>query len=189
MTTLGLYSTLHRAHQIADEIWREDAARAGLADLTARQAIVIATIAQARADGISPSQTMIVTLTGIDRSTLAEIIGRLLRMDVLARRRNRFDARAYALRLTDAGQVIAGKLPAIRAAAEARVRLIVRGLDGVTIDRPEAPSEPTAPSAGRSAGPRQTPENRAPDRPDSPPATPDRPSPATAQREEATAHG
>jgi DNA-binding MarR family transcriptional regulator len=41
--------------------------------------------------------------TGIDRSTLADIIRRMLKKGLLARRRTKEDARAYAVRVTDEG--------------------------------------------------------------------------------------
>jgi DNA-binding MarR family transcriptional regulator len=50
------------------------------------------------------SQTKLVETTGIDRSTLADIVRRLTRKRLLQRRRTREDARAYAVRLTDDGR-------------------------------------------------------------------------------------
>jgi len=55
-----------------------------------------------RAD--DPSQTDIVESTGIDRSTVAEMIRRMVKKGLLQRRRSRLDARAYVVRLTEAGQ-------------------------------------------------------------------------------------
>jgi DNA-binding MarR family transcriptional regulator len=49
------------------------------------------------------SQTQLVDKTGIDRSTLADIVRRMLKKGLLSRRRTREDARAYAVRLTDEG--------------------------------------------------------------------------------------
>ena len=50
------------------------------------------------------SQTKLVNATGIDRSTLADIVRRLCRKGFLRRKRTREDARAYAVKLTDQGQ-------------------------------------------------------------------------------------
>ncbi len=50
------------------------------------------------------SQTGIVERTGIDRSTLADIVRRLSKKGLLQRRRTREDARAYAVKLTDEGE-------------------------------------------------------------------------------------
>jgi DNA-binding MarR family transcriptional regulator len=49
------------------------------------------------------SQTGLVERTGIDRSTLADIVRRMLKKGLLQRRRTREDARAYAVKLTDEG--------------------------------------------------------------------------------------
>jgi DNA-binding MarR family transcriptional regulator len=88
---------LHRAGQIADELFATEMAGS---DLTPRQFAVLAALA--RRD--TASQTDIVRETGIDRSTLADIVKRLVARGSLARRRARHDARAYAVRLTPAGQ-------------------------------------------------------------------------------------
>jgi DNA-binding MarR family transcriptional regulator len=54
----------------------------------------------------SASQTQIVDLTGIDRSTLADIVKRLVKRGLLNRRRSRSDARAYVVRLTPEGRTV-----------------------------------------------------------------------------------
>ena len=72
----------------------------GDADLTARQLAVLTTVAEN--EGLS--QTDIVDRTGIDRSTLADIVRRLTKKGLLQRRRTKDDARAYAVKLTDQGQ-------------------------------------------------------------------------------------
>jgi DNA-binding MarR family transcriptional regulator len=90
---------LHRILQCASSVFD---AEKGDADLTPRQVSVLVTVA--RNDGLS--QIGIVEKTGIDRSTLADIVRRLQRKGLLHRRRTREDARAYAVRLTDEGQRI-----------------------------------------------------------------------------------
>lgn len=87
---------LHRAGQLADEAFLSALGRDGI---TARQFIVMAIVA--RED--NPSQTMICEQSGIDRSTLADIVRRLVSRGLLARKRTREDARRYAVRITDAG--------------------------------------------------------------------------------------
>ena len=67
--------------------------------LTPRQFAVLHTVSQN--EGLS--QTNLVEKTGIDRSTLADIIRRMLKKGLLQRRRTKEDARAYAVRLTEAG--------------------------------------------------------------------------------------
>jgi DNA-binding MarR family transcriptional regulator len=64
--------------------------------------------------GEGASQTDIVRATGIDRSTLAELVKRLITAGYVRRRRSKTDARAYIVRLTDAGREV---LDASRGAA------------------------------------------------------------------------
>lgn len=68
--------------------------------LTPRQYAVLVTVSQN--EGLS--QTHLVAQTGIDRSTLADIVRRMLKKGLLQRRRTREDARAYAVSLTDTGR-------------------------------------------------------------------------------------
>jgi MarR family transcriptional regulator, temperature-dependent positive regulator of motility len=74
-------------------------AEMGLGDLTPRQYAILLTVAQN--EGLS--QTHLVEKTGIDRSTLADIVRRLLKKGLLQRRRTKDDARAYAVKLTEEG--------------------------------------------------------------------------------------
>ncbi|MGD9668716.1 MAG: MarR family winged helix-turn-helix transcriptional regulator [Hyphomicrobiaceae bacterium] len=87
---------LHRAGQCAGDIFQ---GKLGTTDLTPRQFAVLVTVAQN--EGLS--QTHLVEKTGIDRSTLADIVRRMLKKNLIQRRRTREDARAYAVRLTDEG--------------------------------------------------------------------------------------
>jgi len=86
---------LHRAGQSAGNIFRAE--RTG--NLTPRQLVVLMTVAQS--EGLS--QTGIVDSTGIDRSTVADVVQRLVKRKFLQRRRTREDARAYAVKLADEG--------------------------------------------------------------------------------------
>jgi len=87
---------LHRAGQLADEAFVSALGRDGI---TARQFIVLSIVAREE----NLSQTAICDVSGIDRSTLADIVRRLVARGLLARRRTREDARMYAVRITDAG--------------------------------------------------------------------------------------
>src|SRR5262249_24999291 len=105
---------LHRAGQCAADIF---AAEMGDLDLTPRQFAVLLTFAQR--EGLS--QTDLVEVTGIDRSTLADIVRRMLKKGLLQRRRTREDARAYAVRLTDEGlRILAAARPKVEA-VDARI--------------------------------------------------------------------
>jgi DNA-binding MarR family transcriptional regulator len=103
---------LHRASQRADNLFAQ---RVGNAQLTPRQFAVLKAVSAA--DGLS--QTAIMAATGIDRSTTAELVRRLVNNGLLQRRRTRRDARLYAVRLTARGrQTFASGEPAARTADE-----------------------------------------------------------------------
>jgi DNA-binding MarR family transcriptional regulator len=103
---------LHRASQAADELFANETSGA---DLTPRQFAVLAALEVLE----SASQTQIVDATGIDRSTLADIVKRLVKRGLLNRRRSRSDARAYVVRLTPEGrEVLLATKPAARRVEE-----------------------------------------------------------------------
>jgi DNA-binding MarR family transcriptional regulator len=83
----------------------------GQSDLTPRQFAVLLSISQN--EGLS--QTKLVEQTGVDRSTLADIVRRMLRKGLVQRRRTKEDARAYAVRLTEEGwRVLRASEPVVR---------------------------------------------------------------------------
>jgi MarR family transcriptional regulator, temperature-dependent positive regulator of motility len=90
---------LHRASQAMDLIF---ALGMQTNSLTPRQLAVLITVEQN--EGLS--QTALVDRTGIDRSTLADVVKRLKGRGLLQRRRTRQDARAYAVTLTDEGRQV-----------------------------------------------------------------------------------
>jgi DNA-binding MarR family transcriptional regulator len=94
--SMALLHLLHRAGQCADELF---AKHMGNSDLTPRQFTVLL----AAANLTSPSQTSLVEQTGIDRSTIADIVRRLVDRDLIERRRTRHDARMYVISVTPAG--------------------------------------------------------------------------------------
>ena len=69
-------------------------------DLTARQYVVLVTASQT----VGASQQDIIDATGIDRSTVSQIMQTMIRKGLLKRRRTREDARAYAITLTEHGR-------------------------------------------------------------------------------------
>lgn len=87
---------LHRAGQCAGDVFHTEMSLEGL---TPRQYAVLLAIAEQ--EGLS--QTDLVTKTGVDRSTLADIARRLIKKGLVQRRRTKQDARAYSVRLTEAG--------------------------------------------------------------------------------------
>jgi DNA-binding MarR family transcriptional regulator len=88
---------LHRAHQAVGQIFTMGMQTN---DLTPRQLAVL--VAVAENEGLS--QTDLVERTGVDRSTLADIVKRMKGKGLLARRRTKEDARTYAVKLTAEGQ-------------------------------------------------------------------------------------
>ena len=87
---------LHRAGQCATDIFQAEARESGL---TPRQFAVLMIVAEE--EGLT--QTDLVDRTGIDRSTLADIVARLLGRGLIHRRRAKEDASAYAIKLTSQG--------------------------------------------------------------------------------------
>ncbi len=69
-------------------------------DLTARQYAVL--VALAHSEGMS--QSKLVDATGIDRSTMADIVRRMLKKGIIQRKRDKDDARAYEVTITEEGQ-------------------------------------------------------------------------------------
>ena len=99
---------LHRAGQCAGDVFQNEMTGDGI---TPRQYAVLHTVAHN--EGLS--QTNLVERTGIDRSTLADIIRRMLKKGLLQRRRTKEDARAYAVKLTEEGwRVLKAADPAAR---------------------------------------------------------------------------
>lgn len=94
---LSTIHLLHRAGQCADELF---AKKTGKTDLTPRQFAVLMSVAKSE----DLSQTALVDATGIDRSTLADIVRRLVERGLLVRKRTKQDARMYAVRLSASGR-------------------------------------------------------------------------------------
>ena len=87
---------IHRAEQCAGDIFAR-VAPSGV--LTPRQFAILESIGE----NTGISQTGLVEKTGIDRSTLADIVRRMLEKDLIQRQRTPEDARAYAVKLTRKG--------------------------------------------------------------------------------------
>ncbi|HRX35621.1 MAG TPA: MarR family transcriptional regulator [Aestuariivirga sp.] len=88
---------LKRAAQYANLIYMGEVGKSGL---THRQYTVL--LAVDNNDG--KSQTELVKLTGIDRSTLADLVARLLAQGYLQRKRTKDDGRTNAIRITAVGK-------------------------------------------------------------------------------------
>jgi DNA-binding MarR family transcriptional regulator len=73
------------------------------------------------------TQTDLVRITGIDRSTLADMAGRMIGKGLLERERSIVDARANAVRLTDQGRAELEAAQPKVAAADLRLLKLVSG--------------------------------------------------------------
>lgn len=88
---------LRRAQQYANDLYSKEVGANGP---TPRQFEVLYCVSQN--EGLS--QTDLVRATGIDRSTLADMIARMLKKGLLSRHRTKDDARANAVSITASGR-------------------------------------------------------------------------------------
>ncbi len=137
---------LHRALQRALDIYAETA---GPTAVTQRQYAVLAAVS-AR-EGLT--QADLVRSTGIDRSTLAELVARMLTKGLIARERSNEDGRANTVSLTDKGRgALQEAEPRAQAADDEILRRIpsgkrggfLAGLRALSADRPKAGEEKPA---------------------------------------------
>ncbi|MBS0488507.1 MarR family transcriptional regulator [Phenylobacterium sp. NIBR 498073] len=105
---------LHRALQLALDIYADEQGEGGV---TQRQYAVLAAVEAY--EGLT--QTDLVRTTGIDRSTLADMVARMIVKGLLERQRSTADARANAVSLTQAGRAALAEAKPKMAAADARL--------------------------------------------------------------------
>ena len=114
----SLSHLLRRTQQYAYDLFTQNLSKT---DLTPRQFVVL--LAVSEEEGLS--QTDLVNRTGIDRSTLADMISRMIKRGLLARQRTAQDARANSVRLTAAGRkALNSAQPKASAAEETLLALI-----------------------------------------------------------------
>lgn len=110
----------HRVLQIALDVYAEETGPDGL---TQRQFAVLSCVALN--EGLT--QTDLVRATGIDRSTLADLVARMIGKGYLARERSAVDARANTVTLTDRGrETLEAALPKVEA-ADRRILALLPG--------------------------------------------------------------
>lgn len=135
---------LHRVLQIALDIYN---AEAGEGALSQRQYAVLKALEGS--EGLS--QTDLVKVTGIDRSTLADLVSRMLAKELVARERSATDARANLVQIADAGKTALAEMePRVLAADEKILSLLsppkrdsfVKLLRKLTHAREEGVAEP-----------------------------------------------
>ncbi len=119
---------MHRALQLALDVYAEELGTDGP---TQRQFAVLEAVSQ-RA-GLT--QTDLVKATGIDRSTLADLVSRMTARGLLDRERSTLDARAKAVRLSAAGEaVLAAARPRVIAADKRIVGLLPKAKRDLFLD-------------------------------------------------------
>jgi DNA-binding MarR family transcriptional regulator len=111
---------LHRALQRALDIYAEEFGEAGI---TQRQFAVLA----AADEREGATQADLVRITGIDRSTLADMARRMIGKGLLERERSNLDARANAVRLTEAGRAARAEARPKMSAADGRLLKLISG--------------------------------------------------------------
>jgi MarR family transcriptional regulator, temperature-dependent positive regulator of motility len=103
---------LHRAAQLAEEVFLSS-----IAETTPRQLAVLVSIDENE----GASQQTLSDRTGIDRSTLAAIVRRLLLRNLVSRRRTEGDGRTYAVKLTSKGQRLLRRVEPLARKVDQRV--------------------------------------------------------------------
>ena len=112
---------IHRALQLALDIYSEEAGADGL---TQRQFAVLEAVSHK--SGLT--QTDLVRATGIDRSTLADLVSRMTAKGLLEREKSAIDARAKAVSLSAAGQAaLDAARPRVEAADKRIMALLPKG--------------------------------------------------------------
>jgi DNA-binding MarR family transcriptional regulator len=108
---------LHRAQQYAAEQFEG----MGEVDITLRQFAVLAAVQEQE----GCSQSDLVKTTGIDRSTLADMVARMERRGLVERRQAKLDARAKSVHMTEAGTAaLAASMPIVNRADESILDMI-----------------------------------------------------------------
>lgn len=154
---------LRRAQQYAHDLYAKEVG----ASPTPRQFEVLHTVS--RNEGLS--QTDLVRATGIDRSTLADMIARMIKKGLLSRKRTKADARANAVSITPAGKrMLSGAVARVGRAEKAALAVLpasqragfVRALSAyaAALDKLESAPAPAKKRAKRKATKRKTAKRR-----------------------------
>ena len=119
---------IHRALQLALDVY---SAEMGPDGLTQRQFAVL----EAVSHKAGLTQTDLVRATGIDRSTLADLVARMTTKGLLDREKSTLDARAKAVRLSPAGEAaLEAARPRVEAADKRIMGLLPKGKRDVFLD-------------------------------------------------------
>lgn len=143
---------IHRASQAGEDLLQTDPRSI---DLTARQFVVLEHLAVNE----GASQRKLVDSTGIDRSTMADIVRRLVAKAFIKRTRSKSDARAYEVVLTAKGRValksarpvirrVEGKLLEVLSQRQASDFIACLDLIAKSLDRTAVPAKRSASKSG-----------------------------------------
>jgi DNA-binding MarR family transcriptional regulator len=148
---------LHRVLQLALDIYAEETGQGGV---TQRQFAVLTAVS--RNEGLT--QTDLVKATGIDRSTLADMVARMIDKSLLERERSSLDARANTVRLTEQGRAaLDAATPKVETADKRILSLLPHGkrdsflnvLRAMTRKAEAAQAKAEAPEEAANGGPRK----------------------------------
>jgi DNA-binding MarR family transcriptional regulator len=137
----SLSHLLKRAVQYSIHLYMSETGKTGL---THRQFTVL--LAADAHEG--RSQTELVKMTGIDRSTLADLVARLMAQGYVQRRRTKDDARTNAIRLTPIGKKMLKQNPDRKTLLECLTGLAAE-MDKVEDKEPEKPARKIRPRKSR----------------------------------------
>ena len=105
---------LHRAQQLAADLFQHTVTEE---TVTLRQFVLLAAVAERE----GANQSELVKATGIDRSTLADMVQRMEGRSLLIRERAEGDGRANAIRLTPTGRELLSDIAPRVSAADAAI--------------------------------------------------------------------
>lgn len=156
---------LRRAQQYANDLYSKGVGASGP---TPRQFEVL--YAVSKNEGLS--QTDLVHETGIDRSTLADMIARMIKKGLLSRKRTKDDARANAVSITASGKrMLTSAMASVNRAEAATLAVLPKSQQAGfmkalrayadALDKMEAaPAAPKKKRAGRKAAKKKAPARR-----------------------------
>lgn len=123
--SLNTIHNFHRLSQLADAAVEKALVKSGV---TARQAAIV----EAIFNSPNGSQQNIIDATGVDRSTLSDIVRRLQKHGLATRKRSKQDGRAYHVNLTTEGQKVASAI--MRVGADVTADLAIAAKEyGITV--------------------------------------------------------
>lgn len=112
----NIYQTVYNAHQALSKALGDKLKPLGI---TGQQLTVMSAIMEYQIyNDAGPSQACLVITTGIDRSTMADIVRRLSIKGLIARKRQKDDARTYNVTLTEKGEDVAIRAGAVASSLE-----------------------------------------------------------------------